>query len=378
MPQDLDLDFGAALPMAFDPEPMGGGGGAGLPAPAAPAAPLKPVNISSKAKAAIIVRLLLNEGADIPIEELPDELQMELTQQMGKMRLVDRDTLHSVAAEFADQLDNVGLAFTKGLAGALTSMEGKISRHTATRLRKEAGVRQFGNPWERLKELPPEELAALAEAESTEVAAVLLSKLDTAKAAKMLAQLPGPVARRITYAVSHTSAVTPETVDRIGLSLAAQVDARPDMEFVQTPGQRVGAILTEANAAKRDEVLTALDEEDEAFAKDVRKSIFTFALIHQRVDSKDVPAILRAVPQPDLVTCIAFAKDPDDVASVDFILSSISTRMADNLREEAADAGNIKTAEGEEAMSIVMRFIRDMINNGDLTLLDPDEEQDEE
>ena len=373
MPQDMDIDFGAALPMAFDPEPMGGGGDAGLPATSAPPAPLKPVNMSSKAKAAIIVRLLLNEGADIPIEELPDDLQLELTQQMGKMRLVDRDTLHSVAAEFADQLDNVGLAFTKGLAGALTSMEGKISRHTASRLRKEAGVRQFGNPWERLKDLPPEELAQLAEAESTEVAAVLLSKLDTDKAAKMLAHLPGPVARRITYAVSHTSGVTPETVDRIGLSLAAQVDAQPEIEFAETPGQRVGAILTEANAAKREEVLNALDEEDQEFAQVVRKSIFTFALIHKRVDPKDVPAILRAVPQPDLVTCIAFAKDADDVASVNFILDNISARMASNLRDEANEAGPVKTADGEEAMAIIMRFVRDMVASGDLTLLDPED-----
>ena len=75
----------ATLPMGGDIAPMGGGGSAAA-------------SLSGKAKAAIVVRLLLNEGADIPIEELPDELQVELTQQMGKMRLVDRDTLHAVAA----------------------------------------------------------------------------------------------------------------------------------------------------------------------------------------------------------------------------------------------------------------------------------------
>ena len=58
--------------------------------------------LNGKAKAAIVVRLLLNEGADIPIEELSDEMQATLTQQMGKMGLVDRDTLHSVANEFAE------------------------------------------------------------------------------------------------------------------------------------------------------------------------------------------------------------------------------------------------------------------------------------
>lgn len=101
MPQDNML----ALPMATGgsdfggfsaPAPMGGGTSSGL---------------SGKAKAAIIVRLLLNEGAEIPLEELPDDLQLELTQQMGKMRIVDRDTLHAVAGEFADLLDNVGLHF---------------------------------------------------------------------------------------------------------------------------------------------------------------------------------------------------------------------------------------------------------------------------
>ncbi|WP_297341012.1 flagellar motor switch protein FliG, partial [Pseudophaeobacter sp.] len=236
-----------ALPMTTDgggmgdfsapaPAGMGGMGGGSVSAP----------KLSGKAKAAIVVRLLLNEGADIPIEDLPDELQMELTQQMGKMRLVDRETLYAVAAEFAEMLDNVGLTFPNGLAGALTAMDGRISRQTASRLRKEAGVRQFGDPWERLKALPPEDLASLAEAESIEVAAVLLSKLDTAKAAQMLVHLPGNVARQITYAVSHTSNVTPDTVDRIGLSLAGQVEARPDLAFATTPGQRVGAILTEA------------------------------------------------------------------------------------------------------------------------------------
>ena len=64
----------------------------------------------------------------------------------------------------------------------------------------------------------------MAQAESTEVAAVMLSKLDTAKAAQLLGHLPGPIARRITYAISKTANVTPEAVERIGWSMAAQLD----------------------------------------------------------------------------------------------------------------------------------------------------------
>ncbi|KIC34713.1 flagellar motor switch protein FliG [Leisingera sp. ANG-S5] len=374
----LDMgDFAAPAPMGgLDAGGLSGGMGGGMGGGAV-ANPAAAASLSGKAKAAIIVRLLLNEGAEIPLEELPDDLQLELTQQMGRMRIVDRETLNAVAGEFADLLDNVGLHFPNGLAGALNAMEGKISRHTHSRLRREAGVRQFGDPWERLKQLPPEDLAGLAEAESTEVAAVLLSKLDTAKAAQMLIHLPGPVARRITYAVSQTANVTPDTVDRIGLSLAAQVEARPDLAFDQTPGQRLGAVLTEAAAAKRDEVLTALDEEDEDFAVSVRKAIFTYALIAERMKPLDVPKLIRVLSQPDLVTAIAFATDEEDVATSEFLLKNMSSRMADNIREEVAERGRVKRSDGEAAFSLIIGAMRDLVATGEIELKSVEEDEED-
>ncbi len=371
---DMGMDLGMgefpALAPAAGADPM-------MPmADPAPSAP--PLMLSSKAKAAIVVRLLLNEGADIPIEDLPDEMQMELTQQMGKMRLVDRETLNAVAGEFADMLDNVGLSFPNGLAGALNAMEGKISRHTYSRLRKEAGVRQFGDPWERLRQLPAEDLAALAEAESIEVAAVMLSKLDTGKAAAMLSELPGPVARKITYAVRQTGTITPDTVDRIGLALAAQVDARPGIAFNETPGERIGAILTQSEAAKRDEVMDALDEEDEEFATDVRKSLYTFALIGKRLSPVDIPKVTRVVPQQDIVTACAYASDEEDVASAEFLLSNMSSRMAANIREEMAEAGKVRRKNGEAAMSNIVNALRDMVVNGEVELKSTDDDEEDE
>ena len=157
-------------------------------------------SLTRRAKAAIVVRLLLNEGADIPLEDLPDALQEALTHQMGEMRMVDRETLFAVAAEFAQEVESVGLSFPPGIAGALDALDGKISRRTAVRLRKEAGVRQWGDPWARLKELDPDKLLAILETESVEVAAVMLSKLPVATSAALLGRLPGPQARRITYA----------------------------------------------------------------------------------------------------------------------------------------------------------------------------------
>ena len=334
-----------------------------------------PRTLSSRQKAAVVVRLLLNEGADIPLEELPDDLQEKLTHQLGQMGLVDRVTLDAVAQEFAEALDSVGLSFPHGLAGALDAVSDRIAPATAARLRKEAGVRQVGDPWQRLREISTDDLAEMAQAESTEIAAVMLSKLDTAKAAQLLGHLPGPVARRITYAVSKTANVTPEAVERIGWSLAAQLDRRPATAFSDGPGIRVGAILNQSAASTRDGLLTALDEEDTDFATIVRRSIFTFAHIPDRIIARDVPAVLRGVGQADLVTALAGAAAEDDKASVEFLLSNMSTRMAENLREEIAERGKVKLSEAEEAMTIIVGAIRALVDEGAISLVEEDSEE---
>ena len=332
-----------------------------------------PRALSNREKAAVVVRLLLNEGADIPLEELPDSLQEQLTHQLGQMGLVDRVTLAAVAQEFADALDGVGLAFPHGLAGALDAVNGKIAPATAARLRKVAGVRQIGDPWQRLREVPSEDLAEMAKAESTEVAAVMLSKLETAKAAQLLGHLPGPTARRITYAVSKTANVTPEAVERIGWSLAAQLDQRPEPAFRDGPGERVGAILNQSAAATRDGLLTALDEEDADFADTVRQSIFIFSHVPSRIQPRDVPAILRGVDQPVLITALAGANSDEDLATVEFFLANMSSRMADNLREEMAERGKVKQSDSEEAMSQIVAAIRALLDEGAIALVEAEE-----
>jgi len=352
--------------------------------PAAAAANRDPVQraargskkLDNTAKAAIVVRLLLSEGADLPLEELPEDLQARLTERMGKMGLVDRATLASVIHEFAEALDGVGLTFPNGLAGALLAMDGKISPQTAARLRKEAGVRQAGDPWVRLRALSAEDLAEMAQAESTEVAAVLLSKLDVAKAAELLGLLPGPLARRITYAISQTGNVTPEAVDRIGLSLASQLDHRPILAFEGGPDERVGAILNQSAAATRDDVLTGLDETDTEFAASVRKAIFTFPDIPARLAARDVPKVIRAADPGDLVTALAAATEPDTSKAAEHLLTNMSTRMADNLREEIQEKGTIRPTDGEAAMTAVVIAIRGLEQAGELELIIPQEDED--
>ena len=218
----------------------------------------------------------------------------------------------------------------------------------------------------------------IASAESTEVAAVLLSKLDVEAAAALLGHLPGAVARRITYAVSLTGKVTPDAVDRIGLSLAAQLDHRPLVAFDDGPDARVGAILNQSAAAKRDEMLAALDETDTGFASAVRRAIFTFSHIPDRLAPRDVPRLLRTAEQPDVVTALLAARGTEDEAVAEFLLANIPTRMADALREEMEERAPVKLRDAEAAMLSLVGAIRQLEQQGEITLLSPDEEQEEQ
>lgn len=331
--------------------------------------------LSNRQKAAVIVRLLLAEGAPLPLAALPEDLQAALTEQIGLMHVVDRATLRATVEEFLTALESVGLSFPGGINGALAMLDGHISETAATRLRRLRGIEDQTDPWARIAALANDKLIPVMEAESAEVAAVMLSKLPVPRAAELLGMLPGDRARRVAYAVSLTAGIAPETVLRIGQSLAAGLAAEPPKAFTADPVERVGAILNVSASVTRDEVLRGLDTEDAAFAARVRKAIFTYAHIPRRLAAKDVPRVLRLVDQPVLIAALAgAAADPVTAEASEFLLANISQRMAASLREEVAGRGAVKAKDAEEAMNAVVGAIRGLETAGEITLEPPADE----
>lgn len=330
--------------------------------------------LTKRQKAAVIVRLLLAEGIELKLADLPEELQTELAQQMSSMRFIDRVTLKSVVDEFVEEIESVGLSFPGGLEGALNVLDGTISPATVARIRKAKGFNFTGDPWETIAGLDPSRLLPVLEEESVEVGAVLLSKLKVSTAADLLGRLPGPRARKLAYAISLTGSVEPAVVDRIGRAIAEQLDAQPLKAFSDGPVERVGAILNFSPAATRDDVLEGLDAEDQAFAEEVRKAIFTFANIPDRIDARDVPKITRDVDPAVLITALAGAMGGPLAPAAEFILGAMSKRMADQLREEIANMGKVKPKEAEEAMGTIVSTIRELEAAGEVLLLAGDDD----
>ncbi len=330
--------------------------------------------LSSREKAAIIVRYLMTEGALPPLTDLPEHLQAALTEQIGQMRTVDRETLAAVVQEFLGDVDAVGLTFPGGIEGALGLMGAHISTSAAGKLRRLAGASTRADPWDRVAALSAERLALLLEGERVEIAAVALSKLPVPRAAEILSRMPGERARSVALAMSRTAEIGPETVRRIGAAFAAELDSTPVVAFDTPAVDRVGAILNVAASSTRDTVLAALDEADGGFAEAVRKAIFTFEHIPSRLAGRDVAKVLRLVEPAALVTALAAAAArPDSAASAEFLLANLSQRMAQSLRDEIAERGRVKDRDGEAAMAAVVTAIRALESSGELVLVSQEE-----
>lgn len=333
--------------------------------------------LTGRQKAAILVRLLLDEGADLRLSELPEEQQTALTEEIARMRLVDRETVATVANEFVETLEQIGLSFSGGIEGALEVLGARLSPEAAERLKQRARAHGRANPWERISNAEADELIELLTAEADEVVAVVLSKLPVSRAAWLLGKMPGERARRVACAMPLTESIAPKVVARIGMALACQLDDRPRPAFRAPPGERFGAILNETGAQIRETLLAELHERDEQFAESVRRNIFTFAQLHQRLKPRDVPKSLRDIGQDELITALAAAlQSPDspEAESAEFLMANMSQRLATALRDEIETRDRIKAREGEAAQNAVIANIRTLIDAGEVKLLDLDGE----
>lgn len=335
--------------------------------------------MTRRRKAALIVQLLISDGSKLALSSMPEQVQEDLTRELGAIRLIDRETVNAVAEEFADLLDAIGLSAPGGVHAALDALAGQISPQLANRLRDQIENRGGADPWPRLQNLSTDDVTRILTEESIPIGAVMLSKLPVTRAAEVLSRLPGERARRITFAVRQTADIAPDAVMRIGQALVTDYCRSRITAFDKAPVERVGAILNSSQAATREDVLVGLDENDADFAKDVRRKIFTFADIPTRLRAIDVPGCLRAIDAGDLSIAIAYALGAggDLEEAANFILGNISQRMAAQMKEEAAERSTVSAKTGEPALNAVSAAIRGLAEDGAIKMVDPNGEEEE-
>ena len=115
-------------------------------------------SLTRRRKAAMIVQMLIGDGGSLSLAELPESLQELLTSELGAIRLVDKQTVSSVADEFATELEAIGMTAPGTRDGAIMTIADHLSPTLAERLRAQTDQVRNGDHWPRIMDLEIERI----------------------------------------------------------------------------------------------------------------------------------------------------------------------------------------------------------------------------
>lgn len=331
----------------------------------------------SREKAAIIVRLMRALDADLGLSHLPESSQISLARALGAMGPIDRDTLNATVSEFTDAIDAIAMAGTGGVSKALETLDGQISPKVAAQMTEEAAQGDPAHAWVRLARLSDAQLAEVITEESTEISALLLSKLPVAKSATILGLIPGDKARRIACTTAHIDTMPADAVARVAYALVEDHCIATTPVFDKDAVSRVGEMLNSTQRDRREEVLTGLDEDDPHFAEQVRKAIFTIANIPDRIEPLDIPKVVRKIDAEQLTIALAGAlrAGGEEERAADFVLDNMSKRMSEQIRDDVKAIGQLRRSVIDEAQTALVNEIKDAIDTGEITVVVEEDEE---
>lgn len=331
--------------------------------------------LTQRQKAAIIVKLLVGGGVSLDELDLDADAIWKITNAMTGLGVVGKDIVDGVTAEFILEMERMGLVFERDIDGSLKAMEDQITPETLSKVKAHQSGSAEATAWGYISKTDSEVLALRIEKENPRIGAVILSKLSPTKSAEIVGQISPEAAEDILGGISKTTAVKPEIVSRIGIALAESLQDKGDSgAFEESAAERIGAILNMSPSQFRDEILGSFEKKDPEAAGQIRRLMFTFEDIPSRITGRDISKILRGVEDETLVMALSgAAKSAPEVK--EFIMSNISSRLAEQIEESIQERGAVKEKDADAAMTQVVIAVKELEKAGEITLIVEEEEE---
>jgi flagellar motor switch protein FliG len=281
--------------------------------------------------------------------------------------------LDHVVGEFVRELgaDNVikgGISETRKILANL------LDKDSVSRIMDDvdAGGRTL---WERLSNCSDQALAGFLRHEHPQTATVVLSKMRSDKAARILERLEPEFAQIIVLRLARVPrldaevvAIVKEVINRDFLSVMQREQA------TRRPADVIGAMMSNVSTSNRARLLKHLETEQPNLARQVQKVMFTYTDLVDRLDPKDVGTLLKGVEEPVLMRAMKMAQSNAPKVN-SFFIDNVPKRMAQRLFGEVQQLGDVKPKDGEAAQAEVVRVARELAASGEITLVEADEEE---
>jgi flagellar motor switch protein FliG len=325
------------------------------------------VSIPNLRKAAILLVSLPQDDAAMLLSKL-DARQVEAVSiEIARIGGTSMDERETVIREFAEanpasmMVEGGGLELAKSLVERAL---GSNASSTLDNVRQSIEAMPFGF----LQKVDSQNLLTFILDEHPQTIALILSHLRPAQAADIIRGLPPDRQLAVTRRVATMGQTNPEIIQEVERGLESRMASVMSQQFKNAGGvASVAEILNVSDRSTERQLLENLAQEDPELVEEIRRLMFVFEDI-SKLSNKDIQSILKNVE----ISQWAMALKGASGELREKILSNMSSRAADLLREEIDFLGQVKLSDVEQTQQGIVDIVRRLVDAGELDL-HPDE-----
>jgi flagellar motor switch protein FliG len=320
-----------------------------------------PGKLSGPEKAAVILLALGEEHATV-WQSLDEEEIKEVSQAMASLGTVSATAVEDLMVEFVSGMSGAGAIMgsfeqTQKLLAAMMPEE-KVNT-LMEEIRGPAGRTM----WDKLGNVNEAVLANYLKNEYPQTVAVVLSKIKSEHAARVLAALPEDFALECVMRMLRMEPVQREILDKIEATLRTEFMSNLARTSKRDSHEMMAEIFNAFDRQTEARFITALEERNREAAERIRALMFVFEDL-SKLDPGGIQTLLRAVEKDQLALALKGASD----SLREMFFSNMSERAAKIMREDMESMGPVRLRDVDQAQMAMVQVAKDLANKGEIML----------
>jgi flagellar motor switch protein FliG len=312
-------------------------------------------------KAAVILLSLGEEHASV-WQALDEEEIKEISQAMASLGTVNSSVVEDLLVEFVSGMSGAGAIMgsfeqTQKLLSAIMPPE-KVDA-LMEEIRGPAGRTM----WDKLGNVNEAVLANYLKNEYPQTVAVVLSKIRSEHAARVLAALPEDFALECVTRMLRMEPVQREILDKIEQTLRTEFMSNLARTSKRDSHELMADIFNAFDRQTEARFITALEERNRESAERIRALMFVFEDLG-KLDPGGVQTLLRAVEKDQLGLALKGASD----VLREMFFSNMSERAAKIMREDMESMGPVRLRDVDQAQMAMVQVAKDLAAKGEIML----------
>jgi flagellar motor switch protein FliG len=320
--------------------------------------------LSGTEKAAILLLAVGEEQMGKLFILMDDEEIKELSQTMANLGTVSSGIIERLFVEFAEQISATG-----SLVGTYESTERLLVKvlgaERVNNLMEEIRGPAGRTMWDKLGNVNESVLANYLKNEYPQTVAVVLSKIKSDHAGRVLTQLPESFAMEVVMRMLRMESVQKEVLDDVERTLRNEFFSSLARTNRRDSHELIAEIFNNLDRNTETRFLTALEERNRDSAERIKALMFTFEDL-SKLDGTAIGAIMRASEKERIPTALKGASE----GLRDLFFSNMSERAGKLLREEIAGMGPVRLKDVEEAQAYLVSVAKDLAARGEIVISD--------